>query len=290
MAIEGVGTRSTIEIIVCIVAHDGVVEGVAVAVDRGGADKIQRLEIITQGKGDRRIHRIVSACSAIFRDGIPKSVDTKGVVAVPPVHAVIASLPVQVVVAFSTGKGIIADTAIERIVSRSTKDGVVAAVAKEEVVACVAHYCVVDYVAVASCIGGAEKSQVFNPFSQDVFGGRRKHCIKGAVRGRLFRGDVRGVVDIIDVVAGSSYHGVDAESTVEDIVAWTAIEGVVTGVSKEGVVAGIAPDSVSFCPTRQVIIARGTINDCHNLSLLYFDIVNTRDLSFRSDKNIEIDV
>ena len=106
------------------IACDGVVAGVAGAVDVVGAERVkaETFEVGPQGVGDGADDFIDVGRRAALRDHVGDIVDVVRVVALAADEAVGAGAAVQVVVAVVAGQGVVAGLAVQAVAARIAGD------------------------------------------------------------------------------------------------------------------------------------------------------------------------
>ena len=112
---QGVGTRCTVERVVCAVAGDDVGQTIACAVDFGATRQDQVFEVGAQGAG-HRAHDQVFAFVDVFDDGVGHVVDDVGVVTRTTDQVVGAAPAVQSVVACQALQGVVIGIAGQAVV------------------------------------------------------------------------------------------------------------------------------------------------------------------------------
>ncbi len=238
---HGVQAGATVELVVAIVTGQHVVLCVADTVDVGSAGKDEVFQVGTQGEGDRRTDDVDLAGQGAGLDhDIADVVDDVGVVASAADHDV--------------GAG----TAVEDVVTRVAGDAVVQGVAG------------------AIEIGGAEQVQPLDVGAQGV--------VDRAVDGVDFRGrgvclddHVADVVDVIAVVAGAANHGVRTTHAVKHVVQRVTDESVVKSRAVGVFDLGAIGNGQSFVEGRHGIQIKECLADLAELSFVQVD-TNGREL------------
>ena len=166
------------------------------------------------------------------------------------------------VAAVSAGRLIDAGAAGERVGALAAVQRILAAVAEqligvaeavERVVAVIAVDFVGESVAGPVDVGGAGQGQVFDVGSEDK-ADRREHLVLPLVQGLGHL--VKGIVDMILVVAGLAAHAVAAGSAVEQVVIRAALQRVAVRSAKELVIAVAALELVVPVEAEDDVVVR----------------------------------
>ncbi len=227
-AVDLVVTRPAVEDVRAAVAGDDVVQGVAGAVDVGGAGQVEVFNVVGERIGDRRLDR-VGAFVDVLGDDVAHVVHDVGVVAGVARHGIGIETAVEGVVAVAAVEGVVTLAAGKGVDTVAADQGVVAAEAGEDVVAGVANYDVVKRVTSAVEVGRAGECEVFDVVGQGV-GNGGLNVISAFIE--ALGHEVAGVIDDVGVAASVAGHAVRTGATIEAVVASAADQCIVTGISK----------------------------------------------------------
>ena len=197
------------------IAGQGVVAGVAGAVDCRRPGQDQAFDVGSERVGDRAFDPVIAA-GRQFDDAVGAVVDDEQVIAEAAVHGVHPGAAVQRVVAVAAGQGIVAIKSAEAVGGG------------------IAGHVVFKRVAGSADAAGAGQRQVFKGGPQRP-GHRGAHQI-GAFAGRLHQ-HIRGRVDREDVVSGAADHAVVAGAAGQQVIAAAADQGVVARHAVQCIVA-----------------------------------------------------